>query len=349
MNFGVVEYWSNDRRFDIFFFNTPILRHSITPASFQNNESSCIYPTLRVKQIYAKLGLTIQGGTVMTDWEMKRVRGDGIGIQLAVREGQGKPVLCVHGLTANCRCWDVVAAGLVPAHTVLAMDLRGRGLSDKPTGGYSLQQHVHDIAFVLDDLGLERVALMGHSLGAYISINFAAQHPARVDKIILVDGGGQLEKKQWDKIDLVIQPSLDRLGQVFPSFEAYVETLKQAPVLQPWSQAIEDYFRYESETVEGGVRSRIVPEHIFEDVQNVHQATPSVYYSQLKCPVLILRATDGILTPDDLVLPEAAVERMISEIAAARRVDVPGTNHYSILFQPNAQRDQAIRKFLEEK
>jgi pimeloyl-ACP methyl ester carboxylesterase len=284
----------------------------------------------------------------MIDWVMKRAGGDGVRIQLAVKQGRGKPVLCVHGLTANCRCWDVVAAGLAPAHSVLAMDLRGRGLSDKPAGGYSLQQHVRDIFFLLDNLGLEKVVLMGHSLGAYISIYFAAQHPARVDKVILLDGGGQLEKKQWDKIDLVIQPSLDRLGQIFPSFEAYVEILKQSPVLQPWSQAIEDYFRYESETVEGGVRSRIVPEHIFEEVQNVHQAAPSEYYPQLKCPVLILRATDGILSPDDQVLPEAAAERMLAEIADARRVDVPGTNHYSILLQPNLQRDQAILKFLEE-
>jgi pimeloyl-ACP methyl ester carboxylesterase len=284
----------------------------------------------------------------VTAWVMKRARGDGVEIQLAIKEGPGKPVVCVHGLTANCRCWDVVAAGLAPAHAVLAMDLRGRGLSDKPASGYSLPQHVRDIAFLLDDLGLEKVVLMGHSLGAYISIYFAAQHPAQVDKVILLDGGGQLEQTQWDKIDLAIKPSLDRLGQVFPSFEAYVENLKQAPVLQPWSRAIEDYFRYESETVAGGVRSRIHPEHIFEEVQNVHQAAPSEYYPQLRCPVLILRATDGILSPDDLVLPEATVERMIAEIADARRVDVQGTNHYSILFQPNAQRDQAILKFLEE-
>jgi len=284
----------------------------------------------------------------MTDWVMKRVSGDGVRIQLAVKEGRGKPVLCVHGVTANCRCWDVVAAGLAPAHTVMAMDLRGRGLSDKPAGGYSLQQHVRDIACLLDDLGLEKVVLMGHSRGAYISINFAAQHSARVDKIILMDGGGQLETAQWDKINLAIKPSLDRLGKVVPSFEAYVESLKQTPVLQPWSQAIEDYFRYESETVEGGVRSRIHPEHIFEEIQNDHQLTPSESYPRLKCPVLILRATDGILTPDDLVLPEAAVERMLSEIPDVRRVDLQGTNHYSILFQPNAQRDQAILDFLIE-
>ena len=78
------------------------------------------------------------------------------------------------------------------------------------------------------------------------------------------------------------------------------------------------------------------------------QAAPSEYYSKITCPALILRATDGILSPDDQVLPEAAVARMISEIADARRVDIQGTNHYSILFQPNEQRDQAIRDFLDE-
>jgi hypothetical protein len=63
---------------------------------------------------------------------------------------------------------------------------------------------------------------------------------------------------------------------------------------------------------------------------------------------LILRATDGVLSPNDLVLPETAVERMVSEIPDARRVDLKGTNHYSILLQPNEQRDQAILKFLED-
>jgi pimeloyl-ACP methyl ester carboxylesterase len=63
---------------------------------------------------------------------------------------------------------------------------------------------------------------------------------------------------------------------------------------------------------------------------------------------LILRATDGILSPEDQVLPETAVERMLSQIKDARSVDVEGTNHYSILMQPNEQRDEAILEFLTE-
>ena len=284
----------------------------------------------------------------MSDPVMRRTEGDGIQIQLAAWEGEGQLILCVHGLTANCRCWDLIASSLVPGNNILAMDLRGRGLSDKPASGYSLQHHIRDIVCLLDDLKQERIVLMGHSLGAFIALSFAAKYPERTEKIILMDGGGQLTQGQWDKVTLAIKPSLDRLGQVFPSFEAYVANMKLAPFLQPWSQALEDYFRYEAELVEGGVRSRINPANILEEAQNIQQETPSKYYSKVTCPVLILRATDGILSNDDFVLPESAVDRMVSEIPNARRADINGTNHFSILFQPHEARDKAIREFLEK-
>ena len=70
---------------------------------------------------------------------MKKVKGDGIEINLAIWEGKGKPILCIHGITANCRCWDILAAALTPSYRVLAMDLRGRGKSDRPCRGYALQ------------------------------------------------------------------------------------------------------------------------------------------------------------------------------------------------------------------
>ena len=282
----------------------------------------------------------------MTDPIMRKVKGNGISLQLAFWQGEGTHVLCVHGLTANCRCWDVIASSLAPENNILAVDLRGRGLSDKPSAGYSLQHHIQDIVGVLDDLKQERIILMGHSLGAFISLSFAANYPERTEKIILMDGGGQLTQDQWDSVTLAIKPSLDRLGQVFPSFDAYVANMKLAPFLQPWSQALENYFQYESEAVEGGVRSRINPANIQEEVQNIQQEVPSKYYPKVTCPVLILRATDGILSNDDLVLPESSVDRMVSEIPDARRIDIEGTNHFSILLQPNEKRDKAIREFL---
>jgi pimeloyl-ACP methyl ester carboxylesterase len=279
---------------------------------------------------------------------MMKAKGDGVNIQLAIWEGDGKEILSVHGITANCRFWDCLASALAPHHRVIAMDLRGRGLSDKPPTGYSIEHHSRDILALMDDQDLEPPVLMGHSLGAFISLVFAAQYPQRVDRLILVDGGGRLSETQMAKVFAGIKPSLDRLGQIFPSFEAYLTLMKQAPYLQPWNSYMETYFRYEIEEVQGGIRSRVHPKHIEEEARNLGKVDSREFYKKVKAPTLILRATRGMLAEDDFLLPEDVVDRMVHEMPNAKRVDVEGANHYSILFQPNRKRDQAILQFLNE-
>jgi pimeloyl-ACP methyl ester carboxylesterase len=285
---------------------------------------------------------------MMAQPTMKKVKGDGVAIQLAIWEGSGKSILCIHGITANCRCWDVLASTLSPKQRVLAMDLRGRGGSDKPASGYSLEHHIEDIRSLLDDLGLKEVVLMGHSLGAFISLAFGAKYPERLDRIVLVDGGGALSKEQLDKVFQGIKPALDRLGKIFPSSDAYLDIMKQAPYIQPWSPAIETYYRYELEKTNGGVRVNIRPEHIQEEAQNMRKVPTDSFYPLITCKTLILRATNGLLSQDDILLPQPVVSRMVEEIPKARRVDVVGTNHYGIMFQPNEFRDRAIQAFLDE-
>jgi pimeloyl-ACP methyl ester carboxylesterase len=285
---------------------------------------------------------------MMTEPKMMRAKGDGIQIQLAVWEGKGKEILCIHGITANSRFWDCLASALSPPHRVIAMDLRGRGLSDKPPTGYSIEHHCKDVLALMNDQRLERPVLMGHSLGAFISLVFAAQYPQRVDRLILVDGGGRLSEIQMAKVFTSIKPSLDRLGQIFPSLEAYFYQMKQAPFLQPWNSYMETYFRYETEEVEGGVRSRVHPKHIEEEAQNLGRVDSTQFYKKVTSPTLILRATTGMLTEDDFVLPGGVADRMVREIPNAKRVDVEGVNHYTILFQPNQSRDKAILQFLSE-
>lgn len=279
---------------------------------------------------------------------MKMVQGDNARINLAVWEGEGRPILCVHGITANCRSWDVLASALAPQYRVMAIDLRGRGLSDKPDNGYSLDYHIRDIHCLLDDLNIEKIVIMGHSLGAFIGLAFAAQYPDRTERLILVDGGGDLSKEQMDKVFTGIQPALDRLEMVFPSDKAYLQKMSEAPYIQPWSPAIEAYYRYEIEPAENGVRTNIQPAHIQEEAANVRKVACTSFYAQLSCPVLILRAPNGLLSQEDILLPEDVIENMMAAIPTARRFDVKGVNHYGIVFQPHEDRDRVIRNFLEE-
>jgi len=278
---------------------------------------------------------------------MRKARGDGVELQVAIWEGPGKTLLCIHGLTANCRCWDLIAGTMSQKHRVIAMDLRGRGHSGRPETGYSIDQHCRDIIRLMDDLGLETVIPVGHSLGASIALALGARHPDRVDRMVLLDGAGKLSKEQMIRVFAGIKPALDRLGKIFPSFEAYIDLLKKAPFLQPWSPNLETYFRYEVESVDGGVGSRVQPEHIAEESLNMKDVDVAQLYRDIACPVLILRATEGMLAQDDILLPQEAVDRMLKEIPDARYIDILGTNHYSIIFQPNGVRDQAMLDFLD--
>ena len=284
----------------------------------------------------------------MTEPTMIKAKGDGVQINLATWPGNAGPILCVHGITANCRCWDVLAEALIPDYRVIAMDLRGRGQSEKPPTGYSLDYHLRDINCLLNDLQLERVVIMGHSLGAFIALAFAAQYPERTDRLILVDGAGDLSPHQMNKVFVGIKPALDRLGQIFPSADAYLDKMKQAPYLHPWTSAVETYCRYEIEAVDGGVRTNIDPAHIQEEAANIRKVNCASFYPGMQRKVLILRAPNGLLSQDDLLLPEDVINKMTDEIPDVRRFDVAETNHYGILLKSHPARDEAIREFLQE-
>lgn len=282
----------------------------------------------------------------MTEPYMFKSKGNGIDMQLAQWGSGEECLLCVHGMTANCRCWDRLAPALSGRHRVLGVDLRGRGLTDKPASGYSLEHHVKDLHELLGHLGLKRVTLLGHSLGAYISVVFSSLYPDKVAKLILLDGGGQLSQKRWDSIERVIKPSLERLEQTFASFEAYTEPLKKAPLFQPWTAFHDQYFKHDVKRIDQGVRSRINPLHIRQEIDDIRNKNFAGYYRDIACDVLILRATRGFLGDEDLLLPVDVVTDMLNAIPGSRDVPVEGVNHFSILFDQHAARDSALSSFL---
>lgn len=278
-----------------------------------------------------------------------KVPGDGVQIQVAdwpAKTEGGPTIMAVHGLTANCRSFDAMARALDGAYRLIAVDLRGRGLSDKPASGYSIGQHCADLEQLLNNLGLDKAVFMGHSLGAYISLNFAATRPERTAGAIFIDGGAVLTPEQWGKIGVAIGPSVERLGQVFPSFEAYVETIQKAPYMKPWTEDMENYFRYECEDVAGGVRSRTSPDHIAEERGNIAVFDPASAYPSVTCPALALKAVEGMLADDDHVLPDWAVKDFQAALPQLEVVPLEGANHFSMVFKPLPARDKAVADFL---
>lgn len=281
--------------------------------------------------------------------EFKKINVNGINIQIALWKGNGKNIYCVHGISSNCRVWDNIAKNLIPEHTVYAMDLRGRGHSDKPEKGYSMKIHCEDIKGVIDKLNIKPVIFMGHSLGAYIGIVFSAIYQDYVEKLILFDGGAKLSTIQTMRVFQSIKHSLDRLGKVYPNFEEYLSEMKKAPFLQPWQDYFEDYYRYEVEFLPDGKVRPLTPPHVIkEESENLKKEDANKYYEKIECPVYILRATEGMLTDDDLLLPENAVKNMLKKIKNAKLINIKGTNHYSIAFHPNEYRNKILKKILND-
>jgi pimeloyl-ACP methyl ester carboxylesterase len=104
--------------------------------------------------------------------------------------GDGPAVLFIHGLTSSSRSWARLVAELDTDHRIVAPDLFGHGASAKPMGDYSLGAHAATLRDLLDRLGVDRVTLVGHSLGGGIALQFCYLFPERVSRLVLIASGG---------------------------------------------------------------------------------------------------------------------------------------------------------------
>jgi len=102
--------------------------------------------------------------------------------------GDGEPsILIIPGITSPAITWEFVAEPLAEARRVIACDVRGRGLSDKPATGFTLADYAADAAGLIEALSLRRPIVLGHSMGARIAAALGAAHPDLVGPLIIVD------------------------------------------------------------------------------------------------------------------------------------------------------------------
>ena len=96
-------------------------------------------------------------------------------------------IVIVPGITSPAITWEFVSEELARDYRVITLDVRGRGLSDKPHSDYSLPEYAADVAGLIGALGLRRPVVLGHSMGARIAIALGALHPDVPGPLIIVD------------------------------------------------------------------------------------------------------------------------------------------------------------------
>lgn len=260
------------------------------------------------------------------------------GARIAFRdEGQGKPLLCLPGLTRTMADFDYLVPHLPPLR-LIRMDYRGRGASDW-TGAatYTVAQEARDVLTLLDHLGLDRVAILGTSRGGLIGMVLGATARDRVMGLCLNDIGPDIDREGLARIgDYVGRNPAGRTHQ------GYAELLSRSPGFDgvPTSRWLEEARRLSIETPDG---LRLTYDPALRDAFLAAFASPPVdlwplFDALAGLPVALIRgANSDLLTRETTAKMRA--RRPDMEVA-----EVPGRAHIPFLDEP--QSVALIHRFL---
>lgn len=270
------------------------------------------------------------------------------GLTLRYRDYPGRddrvPLLCIPGLTRNCRDFEPVAAAFAGERRVIAIDLRGRGQSDyaRDSASYMPLQYVADVAALLDQVGVERVVAMGTSLGGIVTMLLAMTAPERIAGAVLNDIGPEVEAAGLARIrDYVGQ------GRSFPTWMHAARGLREQGGVAYPDFAIADWLRLAKRQMVVGPGGRIAFDYdmkIAEPFNRAEGTAPVDMWPAFRAlagrPVLALR---GELSD---ILSAATLERMARELDGLATVTVARVGHVPTLEEPASQK--AIAALLAE-
>jgi haloalkane dehalogenase len=237
--------------------------------------------------------------------------------------GAGDPVLLLHGEPTWSFLWRRTIPPLAQKARVIAPDLIGFGRSDKPTDvdWYSYDKHVASIEQLVDQLGLERIALVVHDWGGPIGLRFAVEHPDLVDRIVILDtgiAGGKPPSEEWLRFRAVVREVAGELD---------VGRLVEAGTAQGLSDEVRAAYDAPFPTPASKAGPRAFPEHVPTEPE--HPSTEAMNrvrdaLGTWEKPVLVVwGAQDTVLLP-------AIADHFVRLIPGAQRepVLVEGASHF---------------------
>jgi pimeloyl-ACP methyl ester carboxylesterase len=258
------------------------------------------------------------------------------GLRLHVRDSGPKDapvVILLHGFGASLHTWEVWAQALSADYRVIRYDLPGAGLTGAdPTGDYSDTRGMQVLVALMDALGVQQASLIGHSMGGRMAWRFAAQYPARLDKLVLIspDGFASPGFEYGKKPDVPAMLKLMRYVLPKP-----ILRMSLAPAYADPSVMTDDLLqRYYDMMLAPSVRAAMIARMEQSILQD-----PVPMLKQIQAPTLL------VWGEKDAMIPVSNAADYVRALPKATLVTLPGVGHLPHEEAP-AVSLQAVKDFL---
>ncbi|WP_046180112.1 alpha/beta fold hydrolase [Domibacillus tundrae] len=263
-------------------------------------------------------------------------------IQIADYPGEKGTVIAIHGLTGTHKNMNYYAEALKGDYRFIAIDLRGRGNSSQADEHTSIYRHAEDIIHLIEAMNIENPILLGHSMGAFISMIVASQLKS-VRAVVLLDGAASMSDQQRD----IVKPSLGRLSKQFDSKESYLDEVKgiyQRLGIE-WTLTLQEAVEYEIHPAGSHWEHKSDEQKILEDFESFYSFNPEEICSKVECPTLLVYAKGKIGAFPPLFFEEAYDATKIHTRHLQKMIS--DSNHYTMVFEERKDINQAIKTFLD--
>jgi len=202
------------------------------------------------------------------------------------------PLVLIHGLASNALLWQGAANEFMTmGHAVVAIDLRGHGLSEKPDDGYDMQSVTNDVVGVLRSLadqGYDRPVVVGQSWGGNIVVELAHTHPELVRGVVAVDGGFlelQTHFPQWEECSIALRPP-NLLGTPAARMRGYMQSAHP-----DWPQSgIDGSMANFEHLADGTIRPWLTLDRHLMILRGLWEHKPTHIYDDISVPVMFVPA-----------------------------------------------------------
>lgn len=199
------------------------------------------------------------------------------------------PLFLLHGLSSNAHYWQRMVSHL-PGRRIVALDQRGHGLSDRPARGYAMSNLIDDAAAIINELGLARPVVVGHSWGAAVALELVAARQDLVSGLVFVDGPvmSMAHVLSWDQAQVVMQPPLPRFRSFDDARAESVNDFKEA-----WGDDLEPFVRARVMADGDAFVLTLTASVRLEIIRSLYYGQPDLLWPQLTVPTSVLLAAAG--------------------------------------------------------